>query len=51
MIPYERLISALIREHNAAVRVNGSFSASWAWNMVIIALRRKSVTKNIEHEG
>ena len=34
----ERLISALTREHNAAVRVNGSFSASWIWNTVRIAL-------------
>jgi hypothetical protein len=28
-IPYERLINALIREERAAVRVNGSFAASW----------------------
>jgi hypothetical protein len=28
-IPYDRLINALIREQRAAVRVNGSSSASW----------------------
>jgi hypothetical protein len=28
VIPYERLINALIREQSAAVRVNGSSSAS-----------------------
>ena len=37
-IPNERLISALTREHKAAVRVNGSFSVSWIWNTVKIAL-------------
>ncbi len=28
-IPHERLINALTREERAAVRVNGSFAASW----------------------
>ena len=40
-IPNERLIRALTREHNAAVRVNGSFSASCIWNTVRIALPHK----------
>ena len=40
-IPNERLISAdkgATKVHNATVRFNGSFSASWIWNMVRIAL-------------
>ena len=41
MIPYERLINALTREHNAAVRVNGSDAASCIWNKVKMALIRR----------
>ena len=40
-IPNERLISAdegATKVHNAMVRFNGSFSASWIWNTVRIAL-------------
>ena len=41
MIPFERLINALTREHSVAVRVNGSDSASCIWNRVKMALIRR----------
>ena len=55
-IPNERLISALTREHKAAVRINGSFSASWIWNIVRIAPpheisdRAPRTTQKMSHE-
>ena len=41
IIPNERLINALTREPNAAVRVKGSLSAASIWNKVRIALPHK----------
>jgi hypothetical protein len=43
--PNERLIIALTTEDRAAVRVSGSFSASWIWNTVRIALPHKLVSR------
>lgn len=43
VMPYERLINALIREQSAAVRITGSDAASGIWNMVKMALFLMSV--------
>jgi len=51
MIPYERLINALTREHSAAVRINGSLAASCIWNRVKMALIRGRRSADFKHEA